>query len=138
MPVAFLQHVFARRIPSLGICYGHQMLCHLAGGRVIPNPEGVESGDVELEVLAGAGEFPLFSGLGERFKVFMKHHDVVEAVPDGWTNHARTRLTGVVATWLQPLPVFGLQFHPEMSRAKVRAPVFANFFQFAGIGKDTA
>ncbi|MBI3082302.1 MAG: GMP synthase (glutamine-hydrolyzing), partial [Gemmatimonadetes bacterium] len=41
-------------IPLLGICYGMQLVAHLAGGKVQPSPER-EYGRAEIEVRRGAG-----------------------------------------------------------------------------------
>lgn len=135
LPPDFLALAVDRKLPVLGICYGHQMLASLGGGTVVANPAGAESGDVEVEVAAGHDGFPLFQGLGPRFKAFMKHHDIVSAVPAGWIVVASTALTRIaafqVAVHGEPVPVYGVQFHPELSRARVKDAVFDGFLALA-------
>ena len=52
-----------RGIPTLGICYGHQLLAHALGGEVGDNPNGREFGTVTVELTAEAADDPLLGGL---------------------------------------------------------------------------
>jgi GMP synthase (glutamine-hydrolysing) len=58
-------------IPVLGICYGHQLMAWMAGGRVCSAGSISEYGKVELT----AGKSPLFRGIPERSICWMSHTD---------------------------------------------------------------
>ena len=44
--------------PTLGICFGHQLLAQALGGNVVQNPRGREIGTVDLEVVESEPEGP--------------------------------------------------------------------------------
>ena len=115
--------------PTLGICYGHQLLAYMFGGLVIANPDGIEQGDVVLSIKNT--NFPLFEGLPNLIPVHMNHKDVVEKLPDCFTNFAHTPETRYAAIQYtqnnETLPIFGIQFHPEKSTSIVRKIIFQNF-----------
>jgi GMP synthase (glutamine-hydrolysing) len=47
---AWLRGAVERDIPTLGICYGHQLLAYALGGEVSDNPNGLEVGTVEVHL----------------------------------------------------------------------------------------
>ena len=58
-------------VPILGICYGHQLLADLSGGRVSPTGTS-EYGRTEVELIEGSG---LLGDLPSAFEVWMSHGD---------------------------------------------------------------
>jgi GMP synthase (glutamine-hydrolysing) len=97
-------------VPTLGVCYGHQLLGDAFGGAVGPNPSGREMGVLEVERLDEAD--PLFAGLPRRFLTVLTHLDAVNAPPPNFTVLARNEATPVQAM------AYGehcraVQFHPE-------------------------
>lgn len=111
-------------IPILGICYGHQLLAYMIGGRV---EKGVgEYGRTEIEVLA---EDPIFVGWGRREYVWMSHSDYVVSLPeDKAVVLARSVDTGYIAAFrLLDKPVYGVQFHPEVYHTPKGRKLLENF-----------
>ncbi|RMG46772.1 MAG: hypothetical protein D6718_04965 [Acidobacteria bacterium] len=96
-------------VPLLGICFGHQLLAHLAGGEVRPlradrsKVLGVSRTRFEPCRLHPGGEMP----------VVVSHREVVTRVPEGFRVVARRREVPVDAIEHQDRPLFGVQFHPE-------------------------
>lgn len=113
-----------RGLPVLGVCFGHQLLAHAYGARVVRNPRGRETGTVEVTLSAAGRADPLFHGLPERFAVQATHEDIVEAPPRGSTVLAGNANTAVQALAFGP-QVRGVQFHPEAFPAAMRALILA-------------
>ena len=112
-------------VPVLGICYGMQLLAQLAGGDVRPSGER-EYGRAEIEILQGEGLFEGFES-GSRTPVWMSHGDRVDAAPAGWEVLARSGNTPVAAFRHGSLPLFGVQFHPEVAHTPRGAEMLQNF-----------
>ena len=131
LPSEFLGYVIQNRIPTLGICYGHQLLVHLSnGGKIGLNPLGFEKGHyIFTQTQPG---FPLFKGLPTKFKVKMHHYDVIEALPVNFKNFGQTDKTQYGAIQLsqngEDFPILGIQLHPEKSYGKINRAIFQNFY----------
>ena len=76
-------HCRDRRIPFLGVCFGHQLLAHVLGGKAARNPNGVEVGATTLELTAAGRNSPLFAGFPAKFEALESHQDAVLALPPG-------------------------------------------------------
>ncbi len=120
----FMMDSAAQGIPVLGVCFGHQLLAHAHGARVVRNPQGREVGTVEVTLSAAGRDDPLFHGLPERFAVQATHEDIVEQPPAGATVLAGNANTAVQALAFGPL-LRGVQFHPEVHPAAMRALILA-------------
>jgi len=95
------------RIPTLGICFGHQLINDAFGGTV--EHRGLRKG---LETVR-FGDDPLFEGVGAR--VPMVHGDVVVDLGDGLTPIATADYHEYVATRHREAPVWTVQYHPELT-----------------------
>lgn len=106
-----LREALRENRPVLGVCYGHQALNRVLGGRQIlrRGPVG-EFGWTEIEVVERA---PLFDGLPDRFWSFSSHYEEVAELPKGMRLLARSEGCAVQACRLEDLPIYGIQFHPE-------------------------
>lgn len=110
-----------RRVPVLGVCFGHQLLAHTFGGRVSRSPHGREIGTVEVTLTEAGRTDPLFEGLPERFTVQATHEDFVEpTLPSGARVLAGNAHTAVQAVAYRG-NVRGVQFHPEAQPEAMRA-----------------
>ena len=93
-------------LPFLGVCYGHQLLADVLGGRV----EGMGEYEIGYRTVEQDGANRLLTGVDERFTVFTTHSDRVAEAPPGATVFARNEY-GIHG--FQRDRVFGVQFHPE-------------------------
>jgi len=97
--------------PILGVCYGHQALNRVLGGRNILRRGNLgEFGWTEIEIVERA---PLFDGLPDRFWSFSSHYEEVAELPKGMRLLAKSERCAIQACRLEDLPVYGIQFHPE-------------------------
>lgn len=113
-----------RDIPVLGVCFGHQLLAHAYGGRVVRNPLGREIGTVEVELTAHGQADPLFRGVPRRFAVQATHEDLVPEPPEGTVVLAGNANTAIQALAFRPCSR-GVQFHPEVRPDAMRALIQA-------------
>ncbi|MEL7498391.1 MAG: glutamine-hydrolyzing GMP synthase [Planctomycetota bacterium] len=115
--------IFEMGIPVLGICYGMQLACETLGGEV-SNTHAGEYGRKICEVTV-ADE--LFDGFPSEAEVWMSHGDQVQTVSDEFTAIGRTDTCPVAAVKHQRLPVYGIQFHPEVTHTREGRVLLKNF-----------
>ncbi len=134
---AWLPAVVRKRIPLLGICYGHQLLAAAMGGRVDHHPCGPEIGTVAVELLPAAKHDPLFAALPASFPVHCFHSQSVLTLPPQAVPLARNDLEPHHAFRLGTC-AWGVQFHPEYTRKIMAAEVAAAAEQLAAAGLNPA
>jgi GMP synthase (glutamine-hydrolysing) len=115
--------IFQLGIPVLGICYGMQLVCEALGGQVQSAPAR-EFGRAHLEVVSHAD---LFAGVADQSEVWMSHGDQVSRVSSDFVPLARTGTCPIAAVKHKRLPIFGLQFHPEVTHTPRGTKILANF-----------
>jgi GMP synthase (glutamine-hydrolysing) len=98
-------------IPTLGICYGHQLLAEMTGGSVARTGDA-EFGKTRLEVV---GDSVLLKELPPSQQVWMSHHDQVIEPPPGFALVGRTEGSAVAAMESPERGMYGVQFHPEVA-----------------------
>lgn len=108
-----------RRIPILGICYGHQLLAYALGGTVADNPQGLEYGTIEVVLAETAQRDPLLGGLGARLQVQVCHDQSVLQLPRDAMLLASSAMDVHQASVVGQ-SAWGLQFHPEFDAATVQ------------------
>jgi GMP synthase (glutamine-hydrolysing) len=111
-------------IPVLGVCFGHQLLAHAYGGRVVRNPLGREIGTIQVDLTESGQADPLFRGLPPRLAVQATHEDIVPEPPEGTVVLAGNANTAVQALAFRPC-ARGVQFHPEVQPEAMRALINA-------------
>src|SRR5262245_38388451 len=115
--------IFDLNIPVLGICYGLQLAAHLLDGKVEAHNKR-EFGRAELHVTESAG---LLDGVSAQTIVWMSHGDQVSATSDDFVALASTDTCPVAAARHLKRPVYGLQFHPEVSHTQEGGRILRNF-----------
>jgi len=108
-----VREIVNKEIPLLGICFGHQLIAAALGGdgKVGHGKEG-EFGWYEIEVTE---KNSLFSEIQSPFYQYCTHFDEVKKPPPGFITIARSDLCPIEAMAMSEKPVWGIQFHPEIS-----------------------
>lgn len=115
---------FIGRLPVLGICYGAQYLSHSQGGKV-EKADSREYGRAHLEHFDATN--PLLLGLQERTQVWMSHGDTITAIPAGYHTIASTANVLHAAYAADNMPVWAVQFHPEVYHTEEGLTLLKNF-----------
>jgi GMP synthase (glutamine-hydrolysing) len=114
--------IYELGIPTLGICYGMQLMAQDLGGSV--DRTGVsEFGKTDVRVHEGA----LFAGLAEEQTTWMSHRDSVTAPPAGARVVAGSSSTPIAAFEHAEHKLYGVQFHPEVVHTPCGMEVLKNF-----------
>jgi GMP synthase (glutamine-hydrolysing) len=109
----WLRPVLARRVPTLGFCYGHQMLAHMFGGKVDfvfadqRKHKGLRKVALEATPFAPAGERTLV----------VSHCETVVKAPQSMRVVGSSPEIAIDALAHGDLPIWSYQSHPEASLA---------------------
>ena len=105
-----IRHFVEKGKAILGICYGHQMLAKaISGNRVCRKRKAPEFGWKKVEIISN----PLFKGI--KNPVFYEsHYDEVYDLDENYHVIATNLDCSVQAFQYKNLPIWGVQFHPEV------------------------
>ncbi|MBD5213781.1 MAG: glutamine-hydrolyzing GMP synthase [Bacteroidales bacterium] len=112
------------RLPLLGICYGAQMMAYQAGGSVEP-ANSREYGRANLTYLDS--DCRLLAGIEVGAQVWMSHGDTITAIPSDFKVVASTDKVKIAAYQSETLPLWGVQFHPEVFHSTCGLQLLKNF-----------
>jgi GMP synthase (glutamine-hydrolysing) len=118
--------VLRSSIPTLGICYGMQLIARDLGGDLV-KLDRAEYGPATLRVAPDGS--PLFAGVPGESRVWMSHGDSVVRLPDGFAALASTARCSVAAMGDPKRRIYGVQFHPEVVHTEHGRTILANFLQ---------
>jgi len=107
----------SKRIPQMGVCYGHQLICRaLFGPSAVGRcPNGFEAGWIDVEMTGSGLEIP---GADPVCRILQSHFDRVLTIPDSSEVISRNAHTSIQAFIDRELNLFSMQFHPEFTRGE--------------------
>jgi GMP synthase (glutamine-hydrolysing) len=108
-----VREALTARLPTLGICLGHQLIAVALGGTVEKNRHGQQLGLLGVGWIDAAGSDELMAPLATPRRGVQWNDDVVTALPDGATLLAATGRDEIQAVRYGPT-VWGVQLHPEV------------------------
>jgi GMP synthase-like glutamine amidotransferase len=125
---AFAREAHARRVPMVGVCFGHQLIAQALGGTVRKSDKGWGLGRHVYDIADGNGLLD-----GGRIALACSHQDQVITPPHGattvlssdFTPHAGLLYAGGTTFSVQPHPEFTVGYALAccaMARSKGRAP----------------
>lgn len=98
--------------PVLGICFGHQILGMLHGAQISNGKENRGWQEIDIELSS-----TLFNYVRKPFEMMEDHQEEI-TIPDGFKLLASSKNCKVEAMQHKIKPLFGVQFHPEVSERK--------------------
>ena len=119
-------------IPTLGICYGCQLIAGTLDGAVGIGPR--EYGKRPLTVKKSTA---LFDGIKKKSVCWMSHTNYIEKIPTGFTVTAVTETCPVAALECDSAKLYGVQFHPEVMHTEEGFAILKNFlYKICGASGD--
>ena len=112
----FVQHLIEKDIPTLGICFGHQLLAFASGAPVRYSKKEGKTGTMRIGIDAAGENDPLLAGLPKNFFGQYVHKDAVADLPPKATVLASNRDRCRYAALRYAPHVYSVQFHPERTR----------------------
>jgi GMP synthase (glutamine-hydrolysing) len=111
--------------PTLGVCYGMQLMAHVLGAEVSRGGRR-EYGRAEIRPTVQSA---LFEGFDPRetATVWMSHGDHIESAPPGFRVTAASEGNPLAAFEHESKPIYGVQFHPEVAHTPRGRELLANF-----------
>ncbi|MDP8926174.1 MAG: glutamine-hydrolyzing GMP synthase [Actinomycetota bacterium] len=123
------ERLFDLGVPSLGICYGMQLMALSLGGKVGAT-QIREYGRSDLRIKEHG---LLFAGTPGEQVAWTSHGDAVFAPPEGFTVTAETPSVPIIAFEEPEKGFFGVQFHPEVRHTEYGMEMLKNFlFEVCG------
>lgn len=121
---------FGSRIPTLGVCLGHQAIGEAYGG-VVMRADRIMHGKTSMISHDGKG---IFRGLPNPFEAVRYHSLIVEkeTLPGCFEISAWTKEGEIMGLRHRSDPVNGVQFHPESILTGAGTSLLRNFLNFGG------
>ncbi len=125
------KRIFLLGVPVLGLCYGHQLIAHTLGGKVVPS-----SKEYGKEFLTVIKKSRLLDGIAKKEQVWMSHGDSVTQLPQGFSVSGRTQECKIAAYADEKRRIYGLQFHPEVQHTIHGMKMLENFIKICGCKRN--
>jgi GMP synthase (glutamine-hydrolysing) len=122
-----------KKYPTLGICYGAQLMASDSGGKV-ESAAVREYGRAHLSRIDN--DDPLLKGVKGGSQVWMSHGDTITQLPPSFRIIASTNDVKIAAYRIDDKPAWGVQFHPEVFHTEDGMRILDNFLHVCGCTKD--
>ena len=110
-------------IPTLGICYGCQLMAYTLGGTV-ESCEKSEYGKIDVH---HEDDSLLFKDVPTESTVWMSHTDFVSKLPEGFRGTAHSADCPCAAFEAPERKLYAVQFHPEVTHSVFGKQILHNF-----------
>ncbi len=115
----------SRIAPILGVCYGAQYIADVYGGQVAPS----EKREYGKAIIHSDHESLLFQNISPKSQVWMSHADTILSLGPGFTIESKTDTIPIAgfSYHKEPNPIYGIQFHPEVTHSLEGKEIMKNF-----------
>jgi GMP synthase (glutamine-hydrolysing) len=111
--------------PILGICLGHQLMAKAYGGELRTGQYGGFA-RVDIDVIE---EDDILKGIGPKTVVWASHSDEIAKMPPDFVVLARSNICEYEAIRHKSKPLYGVQWHPEVSHTEKGILLLKNFLE---------
>ena len=111
-------YALEKKIPLLGICYGHQIIANVFGGDVQHDKEQSKFGSFEVTLTEEGKRDRLFKDFPPAFIAQYAHKDSVMQLPEGATLLAESPMCKFSALRYTDT-AYTMQFHPEVEKFSI-------------------
>jgi GMP synthase (glutamine-hydrolysing) len=112
-------------LPILGICLGHQLMAKAYGGELRTGQYGGFA-RVDIDIV---DEDEILKGIGPKTVVWASHQDEVAKLPPDFALLAKSNICDIEAMRHKSKPLFGVQWHPEVSHTEKGILLLQNFLE---------
>ena len=120
--------IFDLGVPILGICYGLQEIAYTLDKKNVVAGTEREYGHANVQAKRLNGHVDrLFQDLEDDLIVWMSHGDKLAAVPVGFHTIAITKNAPFAGIAHETKPIYGIQFHPEVTHTPRGKKLLENF-----------
>ena len=123
---SFDKKIIENQIPILGICFGHQILSKLNGGKV-KHTKHREFGLVDIKKKNKSTLTRNFFDKQNKNKVWMSHADQVSKLPKNFKVIASSSNSKFTIIENKKKNFYGVQFHPEVTHTENGKKLIKNF-----------
>lgn len=131
-----IKQIIKKDIPMLNICFGHQLIAYILGGKVTADPDQAETGSFKIFLNENGRLCPIFKGVPKSFYAIEGHKNSVVNLPKGAKLLAFSNKCKIESYQLKN-NIYCIQFHPELDRngMKFRLNLFPNYAQGKNINE---
>ena len=113
-------YIFLHDIPTLGICYGHQIIGAYAGACVVHDIQQKKNRSHEVAVLVEKDAYAICANVPDTFYAHYGHKDSLDRVPEGAVLLMNGGDACKVSALCYQQNIFTTQFHPELTLEDLR------------------
>jgi GMP synthase (glutamine-hydrolysing) len=114
---------FKINVPVLGICYGYQLLVKISNGKI--KKINSEFGETKTKIIV---DDIIFKKIKKNIITWMNHSDSVIKIPKEYRIISKTLEKGMVSGIKHKnKPIYGFQFHPEVTHSGEMIEIYKNF-----------
>ena len=123
---SFDKKILQLGVPVLGICFGHQILSKLNGGRVKQSKHR-EFGLASIKKKKDSPLVKNFFNNKKKVRVWMSHADQISKLPKNFKVVASTQNSNFAIVENSSKQYYGVQFHPEVTHTENGKKIISNF-----------
>lgn len=122
-----VNHCAINRIPTLGVCLGHQAIGEYFGAQLIKSKVPMHG---KISSISHVNH-PLFTDIPSPYEVCRYHSLAIEVAPESDLEViAESQYNEVMAIAHHTLPLWGVQFHPESIQTQFGKQLIQNWLKY--------